>query len=256
MLAAMPTLLPLLAAFPATLIPGDGCNGGNCPFVITGDTTCWELVESGCSVETGAITYTDGEPGDPTVLVTVTCDACDSDQEQESSEYSYTQNSGWSFCLSASAEAEWEAPIGPEWSVSVGGEVCWDSSSSKQITGKIKCKPRTKVRLTILETRTPSTVSTELTYTKWGEFKKQDPFPAGCDDSYGDTLRDEVECGTDTSSADIVKYGYTLDYDDLECPTPPGNCDKTAKSIFYEVESEQDEMEHLVDELIPCYYDY
>jgi len=248
-------LIVLAALFPVVPASG-GCNQGACQFLIPGDTTCWKLVRSGCSGSIGSIWYVDGDPEPPQRIGGAVCDACDSEQGH-SVTYSYSQKSGWRFCLTIGGGATWRVPGGPGWEVNVEGQVCYDSQELTMITAQLNCAAGTKTEVNVFETATPSTVHVPVTYSKWGLFKRQVPFPPGCGTSYGAQHRDEKACGEEVMTRDIIKYSYLNDFDDLECPPPPGICDAIALTV-YRTEARwtgpgRKIEEHHIDEVIRCW---
>ncbi|MGB0331205.1 MAG: hypothetical protein ACPGPE_05245 [Planctomycetota bacterium] len=213
------------------------------------------MTDSGCTATIGTPNYDDGAPGTPRVIATAFCDACDTAQAQVAI-YTYSKTDGFSYCLTLSEEVGIALPAGPHWSLSHEHEFCWDNEETSSVSAELHCAKGTKTTVTIIETPTPGTIRLPIDYSKWADFKKQDPFHPACFDPGQNTRREEIACGSETREAGYEKYTYTFDFDDLTCPSPPGTCERTSKSVYSTEHTSSTEHEHRVDELIPCYYPF
>lgn len=249
--------LPALAlvAPASSQCDGSGIDSGDCKHRLNGSTTCWEMTDSGCTATIGDPNYDDGAPGTPRVIADAVCDACDTDQDQVAN-YTYSKTDGFSYCLTLSEEVGIALPAGPSWAVQHEHEACWDNEETISVSPQLNCAKRTKTTVTVIETPTPGTVRLDIDYSKWADFKKKDPFPTACFDPGQDTRREEIDCGSETREADYQKFTYTFDFNDLTCPSPPGTCERTSKSVYSTEHTSPTEREHRVDELIPCYYPF
>lgn len=222
--------------------------------------SCWIVQDVSCEATLGPLRYVEISRDAPQQLTAVVCDACDAcdTSQPQSVGYQYARKSGWEFCLTVGTEVKFGVPAGPEWTVSIEGQVCYDTEETTQVQANLDCKGQTMTSLRILETKVRSTATMDATYDKVGTFSKATHFGANCPTFEPDNAvrTESVRCGVAPRSAEVVSHEYVFDFDDVRCPIPPGSCDERQRTVFIELEGGGDSGRYEIDRMIPCFYTY
>jgi len=210
--------------------------------------TCLNLINSWCEGSVGNVNIDYGDSGDPIPLVTAICNACASSQDQ-TAQYEFSQTTGRSFCLTGTGGASWNA-LGFGWSVSLSGQLCFDSTNTKSVTANLNCAAGTVVQVEVWKIERQVNISADIDYTQWATYENT------CNG--GSTHNTSFPCNSETVTATTTENMYVFAWEDLDCETAPGSCGDKAltvyHTIYYEDDSSHAIIEHIVEDVIPCYY--
>lgn len=169
---------------------------------------CIRSSGTGCST-TLQTTVVQGVPGPPQAIEAGTIDCCDSTTQCGPMTLSYTQVSGYSFCISVSGG--WDTGPLPGWTFTVGGQWCYNSSTSTTASYAFTAAACSKKTATILKRDIPLTITTNVSRTASYSVTDICQTPPG-------TFILTQACGTQTFTSVVNTPSYEAVESSKTCP--------------------------------------
>ena len=184
---------------------------------------CIRSVGTGCSTTINTGVPVQGIPGAPTIVASGSINCCNSQTACGPKVLTYSTSSGHAFCITVTGG--WDPGSLPGWTFSVGGQWCYNSTTTTTSSYSFTAAPCTKRSVTILERSIPITITTVVTRTATYSVTDNCSTPT--------TYTLSQACGSQTHTAQSTTKSYEVVESGSACPAGspcrrrPGSIDTT-----------------------------